>query len=288
MNQSVAKIGKWIEITIKKYHFLILERTSTLYLAKFPNFVPHYNFNQHVSMSHLYPIEIVSLGPGDPELITLKSLRKLQKADFIYCPATDDASGKQFSKASDIVVALGIDTDKIRRYHLPMNHNREGAVQAYAKLCEEAKCLQNEGLRVVIAAEGDSGFYSSTQSVYELLHDEGADIRRTAGIPAFIAAGAKAGLHLTCRKERLVVLPGTATEAELENLVAAQCMVVIMKLSACAEAVCSYLHKHPEVNCHYFERLGSEDEYYTSSLPDMLTRNFPYFSLLLIIPSYRK
>ena len=35
-----------------------------------------------------YPISFVSLGPGEPELITVKGLRQLQKADIIYCPAT--------------------------------------------------------------------------------------------------------------------------------------------------------------------------------------------------------
>ena len=35
-----------------------------------------------------HPIHFVSLGPGDPELITLKGLKTLQKADIIYCPAT--------------------------------------------------------------------------------------------------------------------------------------------------------------------------------------------------------
>ena len=35
-----------------------------------------------------YPVLFVSLGPGDPELITLKSLKALQAADVIFCPAT--------------------------------------------------------------------------------------------------------------------------------------------------------------------------------------------------------
>ena len=40
-----------------------------------------------------HPIHFVSLGPGDPELITLKGLKTLQKADIIYCPAWNHISG---------------------------------------------------------------------------------------------------------------------------------------------------------------------------------------------------
>ena len=49
-----------------------------------------------------HPIHFVSLGPGDPELITLKGLKTLQKADIIYCPATQGKHGI-ISRATDIL-----------------------------------------------------------------------------------------------------------------------------------------------------------------------------------------
>ena len=57
-------------------------------------------------------IQFVSLGPGDPELITLKGLRALQKADAIYCPTTvtklPDGEVRYASRAAEIVKALEI------------------------------------------------------------------------------------------------------------------------------------------------------------------------------------
>ena len=53
-----------------------------------------------------HPIHFVSLGPGDPELITLKGLKTLQKADIIYCPATQGKHGL-ISRATDILKAIG-------------------------------------------------------------------------------------------------------------------------------------------------------------------------------------
>ena len=47
------------------------------------------------------PVIFVSLGPGEPELITLKGLKALQSADCIFCPETRTTSGRILSRAAD-------------------------------------------------------------------------------------------------------------------------------------------------------------------------------------------
>lgn len=227
-----------------------------------------------------YPVEFVSLGPGDPELITLKGWRTLREAHVIFCPATRPEGA---SKAADIVRSLGIENRKIRLYNLPMSRDRSDARQAYSTLREEIKRLRAEGLRVAVTAEGDAGFYSSTHDICSWLRNEGIDWRQIPGVPAFIAAGAEAGLHVVSQDERLTVLPGT-TDGLAEAMERGDA-VVIMKLSACAEAVHHYLREHPETNCHYFERLGMPNEFHTSNPQEIQDRAFPYFSLLLLIPA---
>ena len=64
-------------------------------------------FAHQIILSPLsYPICFVSLGPGDPELITLKGLKKLRQADIIYCPATISKSGQLLSRAARIIEEL--------------------------------------------------------------------------------------------------------------------------------------------------------------------------------------
>ena len=61
-------------------------------------------FAHQIILTHMsYPICFVSLGPGDPELITLKGLKKLRQADIIYCPATISTSGQLLSRAARII-----------------------------------------------------------------------------------------------------------------------------------------------------------------------------------------
>ena len=76
----------------------------------------------------MHPISIISLGPGDPELITLKGLRRLRQADAIYCPATVQPDGSLASRAADILRALDIDLAAIRPFPVAMRDDRAAAL----------------------------------------------------------------------------------------------------------------------------------------------------------------
>lgn len=227
-------------------------------------------------------ITFVSLGPGEPELITVKGLKTLQQADQIFCPATLTPSGKQVSRAANILKALEIEEHKIRPFVLPMSKDRQKAIEAYDQLLVDAANSLHERKKVVIVAEGDAGFYTSIQYIYHQLEKEHIEVKRVPGIPAFIAAGATGGLHIVKQEERLMVIPGTATADELDQFIRQGYNLVIMKLSACIEAVHECIRRHPETHFHYFENVGTEKEKYISDPEIIAQTNFPYFSLLII------
>ena len=64
-------------------------------------------------------------------------------------------------------------------------------------------------------AEGDAGFYSSIHYLFDKLWADQIEVEQIAGVPAFIAAGAAAGLHIVKQTERLLVIPATDTAYEL-------------------------------------------------------------------------
>ncbi len=78
-----------------------------------------------------YPICFVSLGPGDPELITLKGLKKLRQADIIYCPATISKSGQLLSRAARIIEGLEIEKSVVQFFTLPMSKDRTEVWKVY-------------------------------------------------------------------------------------------------------------------------------------------------------------
>src|SRR3712207_5459028 len=145
----------------------------------------------------MHPVLFVSLGPGDPELITVKGLKALQAADHIFCPETmnkNSITSPGTSRAATILHRLGIDTKCIIRFTVPMSRQRDKALSAYGNLLREIQRLHADGKKICVAAEGDAGFYASIHYVYEQLHKIGIPIEQIAGIPAFIAAGARAGI----------------------------------------------------------------------------------------------
>lgn len=232
-----------------------------------------------------HPIRFVSLGPGEPDLITLKGLKALQEADYIFCPITLMQNGNFSSRALSILNALGF-SDTVKCFQLPMNKDRTLALKSYEAVYENSKTLHTEGHNIVIVAEGDAGLYSSIHYIYDKLQQDNIPVEQIAGIPAFIASGAMAGLHIVSQDEQLVVIPGQVTTKELDNYLKHQTVVVIMKLSQCIEEVHKYINDHPEYKYHYFENVGTEKEYYSCSNKELREKKYPYFSIMIIKPIY--
>lgn len=232
----------------------------------------------------MHPVQFVSLGPGEPELITVKGLKVLQTADRIFCPETLTKDGRRISRAVDILLQLDIPENTIYRFSLPMNKQREKALEAYNQVYIDASTLQQKGEKVCIVAEGDAGFYSSIHYIYEKLQTDCIPVEHIAGIPAFIAAGAKAGLHIASQEEQLTVIPGITTAKEIEKLINGKRAIVIMKLSQCTDEIHRCIRLHPEYCYHYFENVGTPEEMYINDSKRIATLRFPYFSLLIIRP----
>ncbi len=231
-------------------------------------------------------IYIVSLGPGDPELITLQSLKCLQEADKIFTPIALAPNGKQSSKASEIMLSLGIKEEQIERYVLPMSKDRSGALRIYQEVAEEIISLKqaNEDMHLVVVAEGDCGFYSSSAYICEHLVEAGLSIKQLAGVPAFIACNALMGRQLVQLEEQLQVIPGQATAEEWQNAWESKNPIVVMKGSLCQEEIKSAMKNYSNRDWHYLEFVGQAREYYTQDVETVLERKFPYFSIIISLP----
>lgn len=231
----------------------------------------------------MYPVTLVSLGPGDPELITLKGLRTLQEADCIFCPETARQGAPACSRAAHILAQLHIPDNKIERFHLPMSKDRQQAMAAYDQAFLQIRTLCADNRRVCIVAEGDAGLYASIHYIYDRLHSEGYPVEQIPGIPAFIASGARAGLHLVSQQQRLTVIPGLTITEDIEQLLGEGGTVVVMKLSQCTNEIHRCIRLHPEYTYLYFENVGTEQERLFTDPQTLANLRFPYFSLMIIM-----
>jgi len=242
-----------------------------------------------------YPIYFVSLGPGDPEMITLQALKKLKNADMIFLPTTeksiDNLSTKHLrenndtnrivSRTFDIIKAHQITSD-VMFYYLPMSRYRENTLAVYNTLAQKAIDLQRTGRKVVFGVEGDITIYGSIHYMLDILKSKNVDIEQIAGINSISAAASMGKLSLVSQQEKLVVLPGTFDEDMLSNLLSNNHTIVIMKLSACRNRIMSFIQNNPQYKYDYFENIGTSKQIHLQQPKEIEQRELPYFSLIII------
>ena len=229
----------------------------------------------------------VGLGPGDPELITIKAARLIAEADVI---AYHSGVGKS-SIARRIAAHLfpeGVVEEDLR-YPVTTGTTDHpdgyaGAMADFYAECADRLAIHLEaGKTVVIIAEGDPLFYGS----YMYLHDRLSGRFRTEvvpGVTSIAAATAAVASPLVRHTDVLTILPGTLPEHELARRLADTDGAIIMKLGRTFGAVRGALEQAGRLDdALYVERASMAEERWLP-VRDVDPDSVPYFSII-VVPS---
>jgi precorrin-2/cobalt-factor-2 C20-methyltransferase len=225
----------------------------------------------------------VALGPGDPELITLKALNTLKSVDKIYAPGSVMKNGEVKSHALGIIEPLGIDVSKVRVFHISMRFDRTETEKLYQSIYEEIlEDLKND-LNVAFVSEGDISFYSTFGYMIPRLKNDGIIYEMIPGVPAFIQAGSALGIPITFQNRSLKVLAAVKSISEVDDAIDTSGTVVIMKLSTIKDQLLPHLkEKYDSLRYGYVEKLGTDQEFISSDIEEIIARDKTYFSILII------
>ena len=148
----------------------------------------------------------VSVGPGDPELMTLKAVRCLGKCPVIAAPQT--AGGRML--ALDIARgAVGLDGKTILPLRFAMSRDPEMLRASHEEAARAVKEYLDAGQDVAMLNLGDVSVYATFGYLQEILEAEGYKTVRIPGVPSFCAAAARLGQPLTGGMEApLTIAPG--------------------------------------------------------------------------------
>ncbi len=219
----------------------------------------------------------VGVGPGDPELLTLKAIRVIETASLVAFPA----NRKGYSRARQIVAAwLGSQRELPMPMHFDLD--RADAKRAYGEAARAIRQTLAQGLDVAALCEGDPLFYGSFIHLREAI---GRDVpcRVVPGICSVHAAAASSLSPLGTGDAAIVVVPGTAPTERIEAALREYDTVAILKPGRHRQRILDALDSSGRIGeTVYVEAATQNGERIVRDPSTLGGAPGPYFALFLV------
>lgn len=147
----------------------------------------------------------VGVGPGDPELITVKALRLIREAEVIAVPGRKAEESVAYRIAD--AAAGGLEDKELVAVYMPMVNDREVIEEEHRKAADKLEEYLDMGKNAVFLTEGDPSVYSTFGYLRKILEEDGYTVETVPGVTSFCAAAARLGIPLAEWDEPLHILP---------------------------------------------------------------------------------
>lgn len=227
----------------------------------------------------------VGVGPGDPELMTLKAVRIIAENEIIAVPVGDGkAESAKNSAAYRIAQGAvpGLDKKDILCLEMPMTKDRLKMAQQHEKAAARIAEELDRGRNVVFLTLGDPTIYSTFSYLQKHLQKSGYITETVNGVPSFCAAAAAAGTALAEWDEPLHIYPAAHKENAFEDGENYVLMKAGKQLSKIKETL-----RETDRNLLYAENLGMPGERLLTGLEE-IPDEAGYFTLLIVGSSSRQ
>ena len=219
----------------------------------------------------------LGVGPGDPELLTLKAHRILRSVPVVAYPAPD--SGTSFARS---IVAEYLTNDQIEiAIVVPMRVERFPAKDVYDQASRAIASHLDSGRDVAVLCEGDPFFYGSFMYLYERLV-ETYPCEVVAGVSSLMASSAALGRPLAARNDVLSIVPAPASDDVICGHLATSDALAFIKVGRHFARLRNLIEAAGLLDAAaYLERV-SLDQQIIKPLAAVHDDAAPYFSMILI------
>lgn len=200
----------------------------------------------------------IGVGPGDPELLTVKAINALKKIDVLIAPKTEKKSD---SVALSIAQPHLKPSVEIIYRTFPMVKDFADSTEIFEEHKAEILRLLRGGKNVGFATLGDPMFYSTYIYIFRILEPCGVKIVTIPGVPAFLAIAAQIGRPLAFGNDILTIIPATADIDAIKTSLDRADSTVLMKVYKNFPEVVDELANHGMIDeAVLVSRCGLDDE----------------------------
>ena len=216
----------------------------------------------------------VGVGPGDPELMTLKAVRLIKENDIIALPGADAKETVAYRIASAAVPELAEKT--LLSVYMPMTHDKGEQEKCHRVGAEKIEGYLAQGRNVVFLTLGDPTVYSTFMYIRQIVEEDGFEIRLVSGVTSFCAAAARVNQPLGIREEQIHIYPAVYS---LTEELSPEGTCVLMKSGSRMKQVKEIIRESGR-DAVMVENCGMEDEKVYSHV-DEIPDTAGYYSLII-------
>jgi precorrin-2/cobalt-factor-2 C20-methyltransferase len=232
----------------------------------------------------------IGVGPGDPDLLTLKAIKALNSIDVLMSPKSKNGTP---SLALSIVKSHLPQALDIRERLFPMVVERDVLHKAWEDVCIEIEQLVNEGKRVGFITLGDAMTYSTYSYLLKGLKGR-VQIHTIPGITSYQSVASRVSTPLVEGDHPLVIVPCTMGFEKVKELIVAYPSLVLMKITSCFEELINFIIKEELEAYTYLVSLATQEgeqvitDLSTLRVKDANTQKMSYFSTIVINKGWSK
>ncbi len=219
---------------------------------------------------------VVGVGPGDPELITLKAKRLIEETSLIFYPT----GGKENLALSIVEKIIPLKEKNLVELQFPMKKGPELETH-YEKLAERISQELKKFSSGVFLVLGDPAFYATFYYLKDRLFDRRVEIEVIPAVSSFSSASAKGLIPLTLGEEVLLLLPAERLFHFPKDLFTFVDCLVVMKAKKNLSLL-EELSQKDGFSPFFFRRLHLKEEFISQNWKEIKNIEPDYFSLAIL------
>ncbi len=227
----------------------------------------------------------IGVGPGDPELITLKAKKILERVPVICYPRSSaDRESVALRIVADLVMGSQGDRERLELV-FPMTRDRVVLEKAWSEAAAQVAGRLKDGRDVAFITLGDASVYSTfsylASRVAALAPEAGLEV--IPGVPSFVAGAAAAGIPLALGGESLAVIPAIDDLDQVARALEDYDNIVLMKVNRRFESLLRLLDRLKlKDKTVALSRIGSGDQKICTDLEELSGTQVDYLTVLLV------